>query len=750
MKNRGTWILGALCLVATARAAASRADAPAIAEAGGELYAHPLLTEEGGAAFDALVALGYRDSEAMVARLTWGSAIEEAADGTVVEDGSFVAVLDIEVDDDVAEPVEPDAPALWVSPELDAALGDAAGGPVEVMLALDQTAVRTGPPTLADAVARDILDGLILTEADAELTREEFLLGREEEGLEPVAALGAAVEACGGRVVWESPRSLMVDAWLSPACLAEVEQHPGLASVTPVTEGEPDAGHSLSIPGPEIDGIELEDLLQSTAFYNAGYQGSANLGLVEHEGFKQLQDNLGFEDGSGSLRIHPMECLLGTVCWDTINWDPGNAHANATVSLLVGDLTQGQDPTLTTSTAQRDVSGVARGSEVWVGHHGVAVDVQTLWLTYGTVRIGSMSASYPSDPACEGRDGWSVAWNDMFESGVALFKSAGNAHHTSATDCTVGSPGSALGVFAVGAADLDEATSLEVIHPFQSRGGTTTEGRGRTILGATGPSGMDFAYPHYTWPTDPTTGAECHYGPDWGAGPCRIASLTKTSASTPAVAGGAELVRDWFTTERNADLNAPGALYATLLLMGDRTDEFDPSSPTPSAGLPTATPKTTGYDNLWGAGQVRLRMFNSGGADNPFRYEEGNTCVTHGATVTIPMTPNSTMPQDVGILKASAWWYDHRHDVGTDNDQVKLQIKEGTVTVATDNGTDNRARASLDSVTPGALYYLKLTGTSVTSDLEGCGANATRVFWAYYWEDEHRDDGDDSDLARTE
>ncbi len=750
MNNRGTWILGALCLVATARAAGSRADAPAIAEAGGELYAHPLLTEEGDAAFDALAALGYRDSEAMVARLTWGSAIEEAADGTVMEDGSFVVVLDVEVDEDVAEPVEPDAAALWVSPELDAALEDAAGGPVEVMLALDQAAVRTSPPTLADAVARDILDGLILTEADAELTREEFLLGREEEGLEPVAALGAAVEACGGRVVWESPRSLMVDAWLSPACLAEVERHPGLVSVTPVTEGEPDAGHTISIPGPAIDGIELEDLLQSTAFYNAGYQGSGNLGYAEGDGFKLLQDNLGFEDGSGGLRIHPMECLLGTFCWAAGNWDPGEAHANGAVSILVGDLTQGQDPALTTSAAQRDVSGVARGSEVWVGSTAVAVDVQTLWLGYGAVRSGTVSQSLGADPACEGRDGWSIAWNDMFESGVALFKSAGNAFHTSTTDCTVSAPGSAIGVFAVGAGAIT-GTSLETDHDKSSRGGTSTEGRGRTIIGAVGPSSMDFVYPHYTWPVDPGTGAECHYGPDWGVGtPCRVDTMTKTSAAAPAVAGGAELVRDWFTTERNADLNTPGALYATIMLMGDRTDEFDPSSPTPSVGLPTATPKATGYDNLWGAGQVRLRMFNSGGADNPFRYAEGNTCVTHGATVTIAMTPNGTMPQDVGILKATAWWYDHRHDAGTDNDQVKLQIKEGTVTVATDDGTDNRARASLDSVTPGALYYLKLTGTSVTSDLEGCGANATRVFWAYYWEDEHRDDADDSDLARTE
>lgn len=140
---------------------------------------------------------------------------------------------------------------------------------------------------------------------DRPVVEDEFLLGREEEGVEPVAALSAAVEACGSRVVWESPHSLMVDAWLSPACLAEVERHPGLVSATPVTEGEPDAGHTISIPGPEIDGIELEDLLQSTAFYYAGYQGSGNLGYAEGDGFKLLQDNLGFEDGSGGLRIHP-------------------------------------------------------------------------------------------------------------------------------------------------------------------------------------------------------------------------------------------------------------------------------------------------------------------------------------------------------------------------------------------------------------------------------------------------------------
>ncbi len=217
-KFRGGWVLGVLCLAATVRAAGSRADGVAEAPArSGELVAHPLLTEAGTDALAELSALRYRDSDEVLARLTWGS----------------------------------------------------------------------------------------------------------------------------------------------------------------------DAGHSMSVPGPAIDGVELEDLLQSTVFYNAGFQGSGNLGYAETDGFKLLQDNLGFEDGAGALRIHPMECLLGTFCWDAANWDPGLAHSVAVVSVLMGDLTQGQDPALTTSLAQRDVSGVARGSEVWVGSAAVAVDVQTLWIGYG-------------------------------------------------------------------------------------------------------------------------------------------------------------------------------------------------------------------------------------------------------------------------------------------------------------------------------------------------------------------------------
>lgn len=733
-------VIGSLALAARSVSAAS---------AGGsrshELYNHPLLSEAGTVAIESLRERGVVEPEDIVAQLTWGSAFEEAADGSFVEDSWFVEVVAGEADESVAPAREPEEPAVWVSPGVDRALAEADGKPVEMVFALRESWVRASTaPTAADALARDIVAGLVLTEADAELSREEFLLARAEEGLEAVADLADLIESCGGRVQWEDSSALLVAAEVEVSCIERVLAAPEVASVTASESGETDAGYSITVPGSKIDGIELEDLLQTTAFYNEGYYGSANLGYGEQFGFEVMQDNLGFRDGAGNLRIHPMECLIG-LCWNTVNWDPGSGHTNGAISILAGDLTNGQDTGITDPDDQRAVSGVARGSEVWTGSTSVSPDIREIWVVQGNVRIAASSYSYNwSDPTCTGQDAYSVAWNDMFESGVAVFKSASNDGHTSTSDCLVGAPGSALGVFAVAASRVDGSAvdDPEHIDPKSSRGGTSSEGRGRTIIGATGPSRMSFAYPGYTWPDD-GAGTECHYEPDWNGTGCDGEDFPSTSAATPAVAGAAELFREWFTTERSADMNNPGALYASMLLMGDRAAEG-------AVGLPPSAPLSTGYDGLWGAGQLRLRKFDPEGADNPFRYAQGNTCVGHGVTVTVPMNPNMVMPQDVGVLKATAWWYDQRHGAGVDNDEVTLKVMRDTTAMAEDNGTDNKARVVLDSVSPGYNYFLKIKGDDVTSDLEGCGSNSTRVFWAYYWEDSRRDDADDSSLARPE
>jgi hypothetical protein len=44
------------------------------------------------------------------------------------------------------------------------------------------------------------------------------------------------------------------------------------------------------------------------------------------------------------------------------------------------------------------------------------------------------------------------------------------------------------------------------------------------------------------------------------------------------------------------------------------------------------------------------------------------------------------------------------------------------------------------STLDGRKLRLKIKGTNVTSDGEGCGTNSMKVYWAFFWEDEDRDD----------
>lgn len=728
-----------VALAAQARPLPSQSKGP-------ELLEHPLLSEAGQAAIEKLVASGVTDSEEILTRLSFGDAFEIDENGIILEDDSFVTVVTPEADTAISDVDQPQEAVAWVSANVDEAVRATASGLVPVMIGVRQDWYRGSAPNLARALEMGIVRGEVLSEADAALTREEFVLDRSEEGVEALLGLRKLVQACGGEVLWSHDTAMVLAAEVPVRCIDVLSATPEVASISIEGTGEADAGYTRTVPGSAIDGLELEDLLQSTPFYLDGYQGSANLGYTEWDGSRIFLTNPGFNDAAGGSRVHPMECILGTVCWD-VDYEPGMAHPTGAVSIMAGDVTAGQDSDVTGAADRRKLSGVARGSEVWTVPMLVSADVDAVFTVHGSVAIAAASAGMSSaDPLCEGRDGYSVAWNMWYEQGVALFKSAGNNTPSSTTNCTVSSPGAAIGVFTVAASTVDgsAAGDPEVRDDQSARGGTSTEGRGRTIIGITGPTRMSFPYPHYAWPQD-SSGVECHYGPDWDGVGCDNEDFPQTSAATPAVAGGAELFRDWYTTEKSALMNEPGILYANMLLMGDRADVN-------ATSLPPATPLITGYDNLWGAGQLRLRRFDALGLDNPARYVTGKTCVAQGVATTIPMTPNASMPQNVGILKATAWWYDHRHDdaLSVDNDRVRLEVLQGAGVVVTDNGTDNKARVSVDTLVAGAYYYLRMTGTQVTSDVEGCGADSIMVYWAYYWEDTRRDDADDSDYARPE
>ncbi|WP_437625672.1 S8 family serine peptidase [Sorangium sp. So ce1151] len=182
--------------------------------------------------------------------------------------------------------------------------------------------------------------------------------------------------------------------------------------------------------------------------------------------------------------------------------------------------------------------------------------------------------------------------NDLYENGILLVKTAGNTGHSSASDCTIGSPGSAIGVFTVGGhgnsyyGTETNVRSGEVLS-YTSRGGTSlSEGKNRSIVDVT-------AYACRMNLFDMSLG--------YSAPACG------TSISAPTVTAGAINFIDYYKDSHSNLIGEPGMLYTHLLLMGDRQGE--------SGKI------THGYDHLWGAGRLKMRRLDAAGMDSPYGWQ---------------------------------------------------------------------------------------------------------------------------------
>ena len=178
----------------------------------------------------------------------------------------------------------------------------------------------------------------------------------------------------------------------------------------------------------------------------------------------------------------------------------------------------------------------------------------------------------------------------------------------------------------------------------------------------------------------------------------------------------------------------PSVLYVNMLLMGDRYN---------GSGYQTAQ-----FDNLWGAGRLRLRRFDM--MDAPARWETGNVCVDDGTSVTIDLWDKEIPSKTGGVdfVKVVAWWYDHRHDTGTDHDKIDMELLGDYVgggagapaywTASNDNKL--MMYWGLSGYSSDWKWHVRLNGRDVTSDAEGCGSNSALVYYALIWEDQDRNE----------
>ncbi len=531
-----------------------------------------------------------------------------------------------------------------------------------------------------------MLEGRVVTAADVTDVKQDVHTRREAAGMAALDPLLTWADSLGVEVEEIAPAAGLVRVLLPARYLDDVVALDGVVRVEAASlPTVDDAGYSTTVEGPRLDMFEVADLLQTWQFYmsgalgSGGFQGNERIGLTEPSGDNVFRHHPGFDDEYGVDRVTNCPVAwLGDTC--TGNPDPtyGGDHATATASILIGDIT----------------------------------------------------------PQCMGTTHFSAVWNSMYEEGLALFNSAGNAGHGDPTDCTTTDPAAAIGEFTVGAYNVLDSGVLPPgpytnPTPTTSRGGTSTEGGGRTIIDMMAPTQLWWAYPA------PMT-AEVRYGADWDVkhddgtkGPYGDGSpdnFSKTSAATPTVSGAAVIFRQAYLDEYSSLIDSPGILYANLLLMGDRRAE---------GGSYLAT----GYDGLWGAGHLHLRKWKDDAMDAPWAWETGYVCVDNGSTVTIPMA-DYPVPQGVDIVKAVAWWYDHRHDSGTPHDLVRLTIQKdnGSTTQRIQDAVGDNKQRVVDFDPAGWTLTMELNGANVTSDKEGCGTDSTRVYYAWYWEDQSRDD----------
>ena len=145
-----------------------------------------------------------------------------------------------------------------------------------------------------------------------------------------------------------------------------------------------------------------------------------------------------------------------------------------------------------------------------------------------------------------------------------------------------------------------------------------------------------------------------------------------------------------------------------------------------------------------------MRRYDSKGMDGPWAFKNGVTCVGNGESVEIPINNGTVLPSDVDDVKAVIWWYDKRHESSNSLDDIDLELWSGSNRVAFSNDDyDNKERV-YNAFMGGTVAKLEIVGQNVTSDVAGCGANKMKVWWAWFYEDDDRDDSDGPSLSQIE
>ncbi|MCK6502566.1 S8/S53 family peptidase [Myxococcota bacterium] len=410
---------------------------------------------------------------------------------------------------------------------------------------------------------------------------------------------------------------------------------------------------------------------------------------------------------------------------DLVGDTGGEQHGNRVAGQLLADLTDGQDLTIWNAAERAARTGMTTETSF------IAIDKGSSGIDAGMERgvelnvdIMNLSSGCGDCTVCDLTHDRNDLANIAYHEGVFFTKGAGNDGHPT-SECLMMPPGLGAGTFVVGGTDhtADDLNEAEIAS-FSSRGG---DAMGRAVIDVTAPAGRSpNGVPEYD---DSYTTID----------------IFGTSYAAPIAAGAAanlkhQLIDRWGATMANQ----VGFLHAMMLLMGDGQIE---------SGVPVAT---TPLDDLWGAGRLRMRMWEPEGMDAPYSVFWAKRVLEDGETTSLLLNPdeareNQDIPNTVDAFKAVVWWYEPNvnYASGTPTELRTRVCDEDTSYCYTHSSGDPDAhRLNLGSVVADRTWRLDVTGLDIPSNLDPndhYGQQKRDVFIAFYWEDRARDDVDGPD-----
>lgn len=632
-----------------------------------------------------------------------------------------------------------------------------AAGPIAVELCTEDPPAAMLP---ARALVNEILYGF-----DRETARAS---------LEPArAARDGAIRESQARLRALLPSDVEASVLSSRPCLG--------ATLTPKMVSELAANRLVAVVyvGNEVDGEAhtLEDgKVRREATQTEIYRTNGRIGDItpsKSNGFPRLtvgvidvgfnEEHRAFRDTSATSPTRVLSQYLcgSTSCIGTSNMSSRGLgpHGTAVAGVLAGDLDDGQDSTYPSSTERQKRSGGAGESGmIFFDAAGESpnrraidrADFLDLDMTTTSVGVqnqvcpGRPEQFYTNDGKCRGEStALKASVRAAYDDGIFMVYAAGNSSAAdSQCTCTVNAPGDAEGLFLAAATQgscvtNDQATLRAApIRDGSSEGGGELGGvtgatRERTLIGLAAPDDHSFS-------------AICTAN-DAGTATCDTASLSQyncsgagTSFAAPTIAAAAINLKhlwisQWIPT---TFLDDAGNMHATMLLMGDRSDNNGTSK------------RATGFSTRFGGGRLKARYFGNAGMDSPWLFRNGVVDIDDGELYQRwigPLGQALPLNSDTDRIVMVIWWFEPETVSASSDISLAIEKYNSTCTtlqsVIYDPSFDTRRRVSL-GVAGGGCYRFRIEGFNVTKSPPVTGLATRTVHWAYYYEDTDRDDAD--------